>query len=77
MFQPGKYKSISRNAHYIIAFKNPRDQLAMRNLLLQAFPIYWQDMMTVYQKLARRAFGYLALDCTQAVMTGEGYLVTC
>ena len=27
MFPPGKYaKSISRTAHYIIAFKNPRDQ---------------------------------------------------
>ena len=27
MFPPGKYaKSISRNAHYIVAFKNPRDQ---------------------------------------------------
>ena len=39
MFPPGKYtKSISRNAHYIIAFKNPRDQLGMKNLLLQAFP---------------------------------------
>ena len=43
MFPPGKYaKSISRNAHYIIAFKNPRDQLGMRNLLLQAFPTQWQ-----------------------------------
>jgi len=28
MFPVGKYaKSISRNAHYIVAFKNPRDQL--------------------------------------------------
>ena len=36
MFPPGKYaKSISRNAHYIVAFKNPRDQLGMRNVLLQ------------------------------------------
>ena len=43
MFPPGKYaKSISRNAHYIVAFKNPRDQLGMRNLLLQAFPTQWQ-----------------------------------
>ena len=39
MFRTGKYaKSISRNAHYVIAFKNPRDQLGMTNLLLQAFP---------------------------------------
>ncbi len=28
MFPPGKYaKSISRNVHYIIAFKNPRDHI--------------------------------------------------
>ena len=41
MFPPGKYDTnISRNAYYIIAFKNPRDQLGMRNLLLQAFPVY-------------------------------------
>ena len=27
-FPPGKYaERISRNAHYIVAFKNPRDQL--------------------------------------------------
>jgi len=39
MFPPGKYaRSISRNAHYIIAFKNRRDELGMRNLLLQTFP---------------------------------------
>ena len=49
MFLPGKYaNSISRNAHYVIAFKNPRDQLGMKNLLLQAFPTYWQDVMDMY-----------------------------
>ena len=63
MFPPGKYaKSISRNAHYVIAFKNPRDQLGIRNLLLQAFPTYWQDVMGVYQKVIKRSFGYMVLD---------------
>ena len=63
MFQPGKYaKSISRNAHYVIAFKTPRDQLGMRNLLFQAFPTCWQDMMDVYQKVTERPFGYTVLD---------------
>ena len=34
MFPPGKYaKSISRNVHYIVAFKNPRDGWGVRNLL--------------------------------------------
>ena len=51
MFPQGKYaKSISRNTHYVIAFKNPRDQSGMKNLLLQAFPTYWQDVMEVHQK---------------------------
>ncbi|KAL9987905.1 hypothetical protein ACROYT_G002286 [Oculina patagonica] len=63
MFPPGKYaKSISRNAHYIVAFKNPRDQLGMRNLLLQAFPSRWQDVMDVYTKTTERPFGYMVLD---------------
>lgn len=51
MFPPGKYaKSISRNAHYVVAFKNPRDQLGLKNLLLQAFPMTWQDIMQVYSE---------------------------
>ena len=63
MIPPGKYvKSISRNAHYVIAFKNLRDQLGVRNLLLQAFPTYWQDVMDMYQKVIKRPFGYMVLD---------------
>ena len=84
MFPPGKYtKSISRNAHYIIAFKNPRDQLGMKNLLLQAFPTCCQDMMDVYQKVGERPFGYMVLDLHPAsddrrrvfshLLTHEGY----
>ena len=46
----------------VIAFKNPRDQLGMKNLLLQAFPTCWQDMMDVYQKVTERPFGYTVLD---------------
>ena len=63
MFPPGKYaKSISRNAHYIVAFKNPWDQLGMRNLLLEAFPTRWQDMIDVYQKVTEQSSGYMVLD---------------
>ena len=84
MFPPGKYaKCISRNAHYIVAFKNPRDQLGMKNLLLQAFPTCWEDMMDVYQKVTERPFGYTVLDLHPAsddrkrvfshLLTHEGY----
>ena len=63
MFPPGKYaKSLSKNAHYVTAFKNPRDQLGVRNLLLQAFPTYWQDEMEIYQKVIKRPFGYMVQD---------------
>ena len=63
MFPPGKYtKSISRNTHYVIAFKNLWDQLGMKNLLLQAFPTCWQDMMDVYRKMTEWWFGYMVLD---------------
>ena len=63
MFPLGKYaKSISRNAHYIVAFKNPRDQLGMRNLLLQAFPTQWQNVQDTFRRVTDRPFGYLLLD---------------
>ena len=40
MFPVGKYaKSISRNAHYIVAFKNPRDQLACATCSFNRFPL--------------------------------------
>ena len=85
MFPSGKYaKSISRNAHDVIAFKNPRDQLGVRNLLLQAFPTYWQDVMDVYQNVIERPFGYMVLDLHPAsddrirvlrhLLTHEGFL---
>ena len=41
IFPPRKYaKTISRNAHYVVAFKNSRDQLGIRNLMIQAFPTH-------------------------------------
>ena len=83
MFPSGKFaKSISRNAHYIWAFKNPRDQLGVRNLLLQAFPTHWEQVMDVFRKVTDRPFGYLVMDFHPAtedsmrlishVLKGEG-----
>lgn len=63
MFPPGKYaKSISRNAHYVVAFKNPRDQIGMRNLLLQSFPSQWKAVLERFSQLTERPFGYMVLD---------------
>ena len=63
IFPPGKYaKTISRNAHYVVAFKNSRDQLGIRNLMIQAFPTHWRDTLDVYEKVTRRPYAYLIID---------------
>ena len=63
LFPPGKFaKTINRNAHYIVAFKNPRDQTGIRTVLLQAFPDRWRQVLRLFKRLTSRAFGYLMLD---------------
>jgi len=63
MFPVDKYaKSISRNAYYILAFKNPRDQLGVRNVLLQSFPPTWKDSLETFHHATTRPYGYLVLD---------------
>ena len=63
--------------------KSTRSIKGMKNLLLQAFPTCWQDMMDVYQKVTERPFGYTVLDLHPAsddskrvfshLLTHEGY----
>ena len=55
-------KTISRNAHYIIEFKNPRDQLVVRILTQQAFPQEFKDVLNVYRDATERPYGYLMFD---------------
>ena len=66
MFPVGKYaKSIYCNAHYIVAFKNPRDQLGVRNVLLQSFPTTRKDSLETFHHATTRPYGYLVLDLHQ------------
>jgi len=63
MFPVGKYaKSIFRNAHFIVALKNPRDQLGVRNVLLQSFPTSWKDSLETFHHVTALPYGYLVLD---------------
>ena len=43
-------KTISRNAHYIVLLKNPRDQTGIRTLSQQIYPMTWHDALEVYNK---------------------------
>ena len=71
LFPPGKFaKTISRNAHYVVAFKNPRDQVGIRTLLLQSFPNRWKEVQEVFNKVTDRPFGYMVLDFHPASSDG-------
>lgn len=63
MFPEGKFsKTISRNAHYIIAFINPVDQSGVRILTQQAFPQEFKDVLNVYRESIERPYRYLLFD---------------
>ena len=64
LFPNGKFaKTISRNAHYIIAFKNPRDQPGLRNLLQQSFPTQFREVLDTFRHVTNeRPFAYMCLD---------------
>ena len=81
LFSAGKYaKTISRNAHYIVAFKTPRDQSGLRNL-----PQQFRDVLDTFRKVNdQRPFAYIVLDLHPAsrddqrilsnVLKGNGFM---
>ena len=84
LFPPGKYsKTISRNAHYIVTFKNPRDKVGIRTLLTQAYPVTWSEVLTTFNRVTARPFGYMVFDFHPAssescrivshLLKGEGF----
>ena len=63
MFPKGKYcTTISRNAQYIIAFKNPRDNSALRAVLLQMYPTEWRNVMATINNASEKLYGYFIFD---------------
>ena len=62
LFPPGRFaKTISRNVHYFIAFKNPRDKRGLCTLLLQALPDRWQTLR-LFDECMQRPYGYVMID---------------
>lgn len=64
LFPPGRHaRTISLNCHYAIVFKNPRDQVSLKNLLLQPYPKDWPAVLNVYNDLMnRKNYAYMILD---------------
>ena len=77
LFPPGKFsKTINRNAHYIVAFKNPRDQTGIRTILLQAFPDRWRQVLRLFGRITSRPFGYLMLGVHLTPREGQAQVHT-
>lgn len=62
IFPPGKYmRTISLNAHYIILFKNSRDEQQVKTLGKQIFPNQSKFFMNAYKKATDIPYSYLCV----------------
>ena len=56
------HRTISLNSHYIVLFKNPRDQGQRRSLAQQFFPSQVKYFMDAYRDATKKKHCYLLLD---------------
>ena len=63
IFDKGKFhRTISLNSHYLVLFKNPRDQAQVRTLAQQIFPNKVKYFMKAFQNATEKSHGYLLVD---------------
>ena len=66
LFHQGKeMRNISLNAHYIILFKNPRDNQQIRTLARQIYPGESQFLIDAFKQATGKPHGYLLMDLKQ------------
>ena len=66
LFNKNKYhRTISLNTHYMVLFKNPRDQSQMRTLAQQMYPHNMKRFVEAYEFATSRPHGYLLVDLKQ------------
>ena len=58
-------RDISLNAHYIVAFKNPRDKLQFSHLSRQIFPGQQNYALEAFADATHKPHGYLFVDLKQ------------
>lgn len=67
IFNQGKgRRTISLNAHYIVAFKNPRDRVQIQTLSRQVCPENSRYIQEAYKDATDEPFGYLLFDMKQS-----------
>ena len=66
IYEKGKYaRSISLNAHYLIIFKNRRDEAQIAHLSRQIYPNDVKFFNEAYNAATETKFGYLIIDLKQ------------
>jgi len=61
LFRKGN-RTQSLNAHYVVAFKNPRDRTQLGFLIRQAFPKQQKFVEEAFKDATRNEYGYLLFD---------------
>ena len=63
VYQQGKYaKTISLNSHYLILFRNPRDNLQIQCVGRQIYPGQNRFFLDNYKRVTARKYGYLVVE---------------
>ena len=64
--QNKEHRTISLNAHYLVVFKNPRDNFQIIHLAKQAFPARPNVLQETFLDATSKPYGYLLLDFKQS-----------
>ena len=63
LFEQGKYSvKVSRNSHYIVLFKNPRNSQEVRTLGQQMVPGRVASLVSIFESATENEFSYLVID---------------
>ena len=66
IYEKGKYaRSISLNSHYLILFKNRRDQAQINHLARQVYPGESNFFQEVFNEATNEKYGFLIVDLKQ------------
>ena len=63
--QGGMHRTRNLNVHYLVLFKNPRDQTVVDYISRQAFPQHKGFLSDAFRDVTMKPHGYLFLDFTQ------------
>ncbi len=71
----GQHRTRNLNVHYLVIFKNPRDQTVIDYVARQAYPSERTFLIAAYTNATRgKPYGYIFLDFTQTCI--ESYRIS-